>query len=47
MTINTLLAWHDTVSNRNLAGLNAILADEVVFHSPVKMAAMLQARGTP
>jgi len=35
MTIDTLSLWHDLVSSRNPAGLDAILADEVVFHSPV------------
>jgi len=35
MTIDTLSLWHDLVSSRNPAGLDAILADDVVFHSPV------------
>jgi hypothetical protein len=35
MTIDTLSTWHDLVSTRNVKGLAALLADEVVFHSPV------------
>jgi hypothetical protein len=35
MTINTLSTWHDLVSTRNAKGLDALLADDVVFHSPV------------
>lgn len=30
-----LAAWHAVVRNRDVAGLDALLADEVVFHSPV------------
>jgi len=35
MSIDTLATWHDLVSSRNAKGLAALLADEVVFHSPV------------
>ena len=35
MTIATLATWHDLVSTRNVKGLDALLADDVVFHSPV------------
>ena len=35
MTINTIANWHQIVKTRNVAGLNALLADNVVFHSPV------------
>lgn len=30
-----LLAWHQVVRSRDPAALSALLADEVVFHSPV------------
>jgi ketosteroid isomerase-like protein len=35
MTHPTLAKWHELVQSRNIAGLNALLADDVVFHSPV------------
>ncbi len=35
MTINTLSTWHELVTSRNTKGLSALLADDVVFHSPV------------
>lgn len=35
MTINTLSTWHDLVQSRNTRGLGALLAENVVFHSPV------------
>ena len=35
MTIATLEKWHDIVRTRNLKALDALLADDVVFHSPV------------
>lgn len=35
MTIATLSTWHDLVSSRNVRGLSSLLADGVVFHSPV------------
>jgi SnoaL-like domain len=33
--MNTLHTWHEVARTRNVAGLDALLADEVVFHSPV------------
>jgi ketosteroid isomerase-like protein len=30
-----LAAWHAVVRSRDLAALRALLADDVVFHSPV------------
>ena len=35
MTIDTLATWHELVRSRNARGLNSLLADNVVFHSPV------------
>ncbi|MAL96954.1 nuclear transport factor 2 family protein [Hydrocarboniclastica marina] len=35
MTNNTLTTWHQLVETRDAKGLNALLADDVVFHSPV------------
>ncbi|HEY0820703.1 MAG TPA: nuclear transport factor 2 family protein [Rhizobacter sp.] len=35
MAIDTLSTWHDLVSHRNVRGLDTLLADDVVFHSPV------------
>ncbi len=35
MIENTLKTWHRLVATRDAAGLDAILADEVVFHSPI------------
>jgi hypothetical protein len=35
MTIETLGIWHELVKTRNAKGLRDLLADEVVFHSPV------------
>jgi hypothetical protein len=34
-SIDTIAAWHDLVRRRNADGLDALLADEVVFHSPI------------
>jgi hypothetical protein len=34
-TIDTVATWHELVRSRNAKGLEALLADEVVFHSPV------------
>jgi SnoaL-like domain len=31
----TLDTWHEVARTRNAAGLDALLADDVVFHSPV------------
>lgn len=35
MSIPTLHTWHELARTRNVAGLDALLADDVVFHSPV------------
>jgi hypothetical protein len=35
MTINTLAVWHQLVRDRNPRGISALLADDVVFYSPV------------
>ncbi len=35
MKIDTLSHWHRLVSDRNMAGLDGLLADEAVFYSPV------------
>jgi hypothetical protein len=33
--MSALHNWHDLVRTRNVAGLDTLLADDVVFHSPV------------
>jgi SnoaL-like domain len=35
MSIDTLASWHQIVTERNVKGLDALLGDNVVFHSPV------------
>lgn len=35
MIENTMKAWHRLVETKDAAGLDAILADDVVFHSPI------------
>jgi hypothetical protein len=35
MSPHPLALWHDIVATRNAAALDALLADDVVFHSPV------------
>ena len=35
MNTTTLATWHELVRSRNPKGLSALLADDVVFHSPV------------
>lgn len=35
MTIDPLGTWHELVRTRNAKGLGSLLADDVVFHSPV------------
>jgi len=35
MTVNTLAIWHQLVKDRNASGLDSLLSDGVVFHSPV------------
>jgi hypothetical protein len=33
--MSVLHTWHEVARTRNVAGLDALLADDVVFHSPV------------
>ena len=35
MSIDTMAAWHEVVRRRSPDQLDALLADEVVFHSPI------------
>ena len=35
MMTDTVSAWHELVASRDTKGLDALLADDVVFHSPV------------
>jgi len=35
MSINTIAEWHRLVAHRDMRGLDSILADDAVFHSPV------------
>ncbi len=35
MTIDTVAAWHRLVDNRDVRGLETLLADAAVFHSPI------------
>lgn len=35
MTASALATWHQLVKDRDLRGLDTLLADNVVFHSPV------------
>jgi len=35
MTISTISIWHELVRTRDARGLNDLLADDVVFYSPV------------
>ena len=35
MTTSCVDAWHELVRSRNAKGLDALLAEDVVFHSPV------------
>jgi hypothetical protein len=35
MTLATLGTWHELVRTRNAKGLSSVVADEVVFYSPV------------
>ena len=34
-TTSVIATWHRVVQQRDMAGLQSLLADEVVFHSPV------------
>ena len=35
MTIDTMATWHQVVKDRDVKGLYNLLAEDVVFHSPV------------
>lgn len=35
MPIDTIAVWHDLARRQDVAGLDRLLADNVVFHSPV------------
>ena len=35
MTVDTLAKWHEVVEHRDARGLDSLLAEQVVFHSPV------------
>ncbi|MEO6173448.1 MAG: nuclear transport factor 2 family protein [Arenimonas sp.] len=35
MTLSTVAVWHELVRSRNIGGLDALLDENVVFHSPV------------
>ena len=35
MSINPVHAWHQTVKSRQMSALDSLLAEDVVFHSPV------------
>jgi len=35
MTFDTLRTWHELVRTRNAKDLGSLLADDIVFHSPV------------
>ena len=35
MPIDTLASWHRLVEERNAAGLDSLLSEKVVFHSPI------------
>ena len=35
MAIDTIATWHQLLSTRDVSGLDALLADDAVFHSPV------------
>ncbi|WP_140637246.1 nuclear transport factor 2 family protein [Methylibium rhizosphaerae] len=41
MSIDTLATWHRLVESQNAKGLDGLLADDVVFHSPVVHAPQL------
>jgi hypothetical protein len=41
MSIDTLATWHKLVESQNAKGLDSLLADDVVFHSPVVHAPQL------
>ena len=33
--LDTMTRWHDVVRRRSAEGLDALLADDVIFHSPI------------
>jgi len=35
MTTNPLKAWHQLVASKEVTGVDSLLADDVVFHSPI------------
>ncbi len=35
MAIDTVLRWHELIQNKSAQELDALLADDVIFHSPV------------
>lgn len=35
MTISTVETWHELVESRNASGLDSLLADDIIFYSPV------------
>jgi hypothetical protein len=35
MALDTLATWHEVAKKQDIAGLDRLLADNVVFHSPV------------
>ena len=35
MTIDTIASWHHIVKGRDISGLDDLLAEDAVFHSPV------------
>ena len=35
MTISPLEAWHRLVADKDIAGVDSLLAEDVVFHSPI------------
>src|SRR5271170_1212539 len=35
MSLNTVRTWHQLVESRNSSGLDALLSEDVIFHSPV------------
>ena len=35
MALDTLARWHEVAKKQDIAGLDGLLADNVVFHSPV------------
>ncbi|MEZ5460304.1 nuclear transport factor 2 family protein [Dokdonella sp.] len=46
MSNDPLASWHELVRSRDIRGLDALLADDVVFHSPVVHTAQVGKRIT-